>query len=443
MNSNCRLKSERPDKAAFISFSAGLLVAVSLCGSISTRSLAQEELELRSVDRVARARQASGKKEGAGVAAKVSPEVSQLIRKMLSFRGKNQNEAEARLLRMGLRVVPELRAWVRQVSGNTEKVEIVLRKIFRQVSGDKDAGALVSRESSAGQFLEQRLYEAMEHLRYGRYQMARKIAESILVLDRDSPLRFLCRRLIRQARERKLKKELVTRVDAGALVYEVGEKPEIFFRVLNKSGSTARFDIQNGIVGELFIGFDRCYLDGSHVTNSKRVPLRIKNTQKKIVLKPEGGWECAIDYKIPENLPLRQVACRARFRVTFRPSRWEIEGDKDSNIPLTSEETEFWILPPGKKRKFEDPLKRLKLALLLKQNEDVFIAGWFCVWAGKKDVELNNRFKGLMIENLVETDPVLKPLFYELLRQSSGVSYKTDAEWVKWWKAQGGKKNGT
>ena len=443
MNSNCRLKSERPDKAACISLFAGLLAAVSLCCVVCTRGLAQEELELRPVDREERAKQAAKKKEGAGVAAKVSPEVTQLIRKMISVRGSDQKEAEAKLLRMGLRVVPELRAWVRQVSGNTEKVEIVLRKIFRKVSGDKNADALVSRESSAGQFLEQRLSEAMEHLSYGRYQMARKIAESILVLDHDSPLRFLCRRLIRQAKERKLKKELVTRVDSGALVYEVGEKPEIFFRVLNKSGSTARFDIQQGIVGELFIGFDRCHFDGSHITNGERIPLRVKNIQQKVVLKPEEGWECAIDYKLPENLQLRGVACRARFRVTFRPSRWEIEGDKDSNIPLTSEETEFWVLPPGKKRKFEDPLKRLKLALLLKQNEDVFIAGWFCVWGGKKDAELNNRFKGLMIDNLVEIDPRLKPLFHELLRQSTGVSYKTDAEWVKWWKTQGEKKSGT
>ena len=232
----------------------------------------------------------------------------------------------------------------------------------------------------------------------------------------------------------------MTRVDTGALVYEVGEKPEISFRVLNKSGSTARFDIQKGIVGELFIGFDRCHLDGSHFTTGERVPLRIKSGQQKVVLKPEEGWECEIDYKLPENLPLRSVACRAGFRVTFRPSRWEIEGDSDSNIPLTSEETEFWVLPPGKKRKFEDPLKRLKLGLLLKQNEDVFIAGWFCVWAGKKDPEINNRFKGLVIENLAEMDPGLKPLFYELLRQSSGVSYKTDEEWGKWWKAQGEKK---
>ena len=126
----------------------------------------------------------------------------------------------------------------------------------------------MARGSSAGQFFEQRLYGAQEHLSYGRYEMARKIAESILGLDRASPLRFLCRRLIRQARERKLKKELVTRVDAGALVYEIGEKPEIFFRILNKSGSTARFDIKQGIVGELFIGFDKCHFDGSHITNA-------------------------------------------------------------------------------------------------------------------------------------------------------------------------------
>ena len=61
----------------------------------------------------------------------------------------------------------------------------------------------------------------------------------------------------------------------------------------------------------------------------------------------------------------------------------------------------------------------------------------------EKDAELNNRFKGLMIDNLVEIDPRLKPLFHELLRQSTGVSYKTDAEWIKWWKTQGEKKSGT
>lgn len=443
MNSNRRLKSERPGYVASVVLFASLLVVAQSFCMLGPRARAQDELELRPLDGRDRGKKLRGKGGGGEIADKVSTEVLQLIRKMLSARGADQKKAEARILRMGFRVVPELRAWVRHVSGNTEKVEILLRKIFREVSGEKGAVDLVTRRSSVGQFFEQRLDEAQEHLRYGRYQAARKIAESILVLDRASPLRFLCRRLIRQAKERKLKKDLVIRVDAGALVYEVGEDPEIIFRVLNKSGKTARFDIRQGIVGEVFIGFDRGHSDGSHITMGERVPLRNRNIQQKVVLKPEEGWECVIPYKLPKDLPLRWIACRARFRVTFRPSRWEIEGDRDSNIPLTSEETEFWVLPPGKKRKFEDPLKRLKLALLLEQSEDVFIAGWLCVWAGEKDTELNNQFKGLMIDNLVDIDPMLKPLFHELLHQSSGLNYKTDAEWTKWWKARAGKKTGS
>ncbi|MEC9032548.1 MAG: hypothetical protein VYB15_11775, partial [Planctomycetota bacterium] len=104
------------------------------------------------------------------------------------------------------------------------------------------------------------------------------------------------------------------------------------------------------------------------------------------------------------------------------------------NIPLTSEEMEIWIIPPGKKRKLEDPMKRLKLALLLKQSEDLFISGWLCVWAGKKDPDFNNRFLAVLIGNLGDIDGALKPLLYELLRQASGELFKSDAEWVKWWK---------
>ena len=441
MNSSLRWKCRCMGKAVFLAILLGFPGAVSLPLASCRVLQAQEELKLRPLRGPAGAKKGPNQRTAGATADKVTPEVSQLIRKVLAGRDAEQKAAEAKLRKRGLRVVPELRTWIRQVAGNAEKIEIVLRKILKDVAGDQGEIDLVSRESSAGQFFEQKLEEAQGHFEYGRHELARKMAEAIVRLDPASPLRFLCRRLIRKAMECKLKKELVTRIDADALVYEVGEAPQILFRVLNKSGRVARFEVRQGVVGELFIVFDKCLFDGSHITHSDRLPLRIKSRQQTVVLKPEAGWECEIDYKLPKDLPLRKIACRARFRVTFRPSRWEIEGDRDSNIPLTSEEMEIWIIPPGKKRKLEDPMKRLKLALLLEQSEDLFISGWLCVWAGKKDPDFNNHFLAVLIGNLGDIDRGRKPLLYELLRQASGQLFKSDVEWAKWWKARPVKKD--
>ena len=442
MNPNLRWKSERMGKMVSVAFLVSLLVTGSFCPAWSGTIAGQDGVELRPLRGKDARKKVGSLGPGGDVADKVSPDVMQLIKKLLSGSDAERKGAEAKLISRGLRVVPELRSWIQQVNGKTEKIEIVLKKILRVVSGEQNSIDLVSRRSSAGHFFEQKLNEAQNHLSHGRYQVAREMAEAILHLDKSSPLRFLCRRLIRQAKEHKFKKELVTQVDAGALVYEVGEKPQIIFRILNKSGKRARFEVRQGIVGELYIVFDRCLFDGSHLTNSERVPLRIKGRQTEVVLKAEEGWECEIAYELPKDLPLRQVACRARIRVTFRPSRWEIEGDRDGNIPLSSEETEFWVIPPGKKRKLEDPLRRLKLALLLKQDEDIFIASWLCVWAGKKDPELNSRFHSVLIDNLVDIDPARKTLLYEILRQSSGMQFKRDVDWSDWWKEKAGEKSG-
>ena len=72
--------------------------------------------------------------------------------------------------------MPELRSWIRQVTGNAEKIEIVLRKILRDVAGDQGEIDLVSRESSAGRLFEQKLEEAQGHFEYGRHHLARKMA---------------------------------------------------------------------------------------------------------------------------------------------------------------------------------------------------------------------------------------------------------------------------
>ena len=194
MNSSLRWKCRCMGKAAFLAILLGFPGTVSL-PLVSSRTLrAQEELELRPLRGPAGAKKGLDQRGAGATADKVSPEVSQLIRKVLAGRTADQKTAEAKLRTRGLRVVPELRSWIQQVTGNAENIEIVLRTILRDVAGDQGEIDLVSRESSAGRLFEQKLEEAQGHFEYGRHQLARKMAEAILLLDPDSPLRFLCRR---------------------------------------------------------------------------------------------------------------------------------------------------------------------------------------------------------------------------------------------------------
>jgi len=366
------------------------------------------------------------------VSNEVRPHVRKMIRKLLSGSKRERESARRRLIAVGIEALPDLRAWLRHVRIESEKVEAVAREVLSKASDTDVLPAAVSRDSSAALYFERKFLQAEEHMRYGRYDRARSIAEAILELDEGSPLRFVCRRLIRKATERKLLEKLEPRVDIESLVYEIGEKPKIMFRLQNRSKAKARFEIQEGVLGEITITIERRFL-GGHKSDVDRRPLRVTKRRHGVMIPAGQGWEIKFPYEIPKDLPLRNCVARIKFRATFRPTRWEIEGERDSNIPLTSIESEFWVIPPGKKRKLEDPLKRLTLALVLDRAEDLLVAGWFCAWGGEKDDEVNRRLLSTLIGALDDLDPKYHNLAGQLLRHASGVHHKTVDDWKKWW----------
>ena len=92
--------------------------------------------------------------------------------------------------------------------------------------------------------------------------------------------------------------------------------------------------------------------------------------------------------------------------------------------------------PPGKKRKFEDPLKRLTLARLLDRPEDFLIAGWFCAWAGERDRDLNARLIDRIALEFDQLDPKYHLLAHELLRHATGRIFKKPEDWMRWWRRE-------
>jgi hypothetical protein len=365
----------------------------------------------------------------------VSPTIRRLLGRLVSKKPAERKAAERVIRKMGAAAVPDLRAWLGKVRLESERVEILLRSILSEVVGGELPPTAVSRDFSASVYFERKLRQAQEHLKYGRYNRAKRIAESILELDGNTPLRFLCRRLIRKAAVKKVSEKLEARVDVGSLVYEVGEKPEIVFRLQNRSGATARFEVRESVFGEVTITVERRFLNG-HRGHSTRMAMRLPQKYALVSLAPGQGWEFDIPFETPKDLPIQNVAVRVKFHAVFRPTLWEIEGEPDGNIPLRTVETEIWLIPPGKKRKFEDPLKRLTLALLFDRPEDFLIAGWFCAWAGERDRDLNLRLIDRLALEFEELDPKYHLLAHELLRHATGRIFKKPEDWTRWWRRE-------
>ena len=365
----------------------------------------------------------------------VRPQIRRLLGRLVAGKPAERQAAERALRKMGADAVPDLRVWLGKVRIETERVEALLRSILAEIVDGELPETAVSRDFSAARYFERKFRQAKEHLEYGRYDRARLIAQAILELDENTPLKFLCRRLVRKALQKKVSEKLEVRVDVGSLVYEIGETPEIVFRLQNRSEAPLLFEVRERVFGELTVTIERRFLAG-HRSGSTRMALRLSKRRQRISLAPGQGWEFDIPFEPPKDLPIANIAARVKFHAVFRPTLWEIEGESDGNIPLRTVETEIWLIPPGKKRKFEDPLKRLTLALLFDRPEDLLIAGWFCAWAGEHDQDLNLRLIERLVRELEQIDPKYHLLAHELLRHATGRIFKTPQAWTRWWKRE-------
>jgi hypothetical protein len=363
---------------------------------------------------------------------KLSPEVRRAIRELVSSDAAERLRGEQTLRRLGVRVAPQIEQWLNHVRLETDMVERVLADIIRGESTESSS-PLLDLELRAAAYFDRKRREVRELLDGGDYRRARELAEAMLVLEGDGALSFELRRLVREARERLTARELEPRIDVAELIYEVGEKPEFVFRLHNRSQRPARVEVDRGVLGELDIEVTSQYQDSSSRESEARINLRRDAASDVISLGPGEVWTYKVPFQLEEELPLAGMAARVRFQATFRPRRWEIEGLKDSNIPLRAEASEFWLVPPGQKRAVADPLSRLKKAVVFRKPEAFLVAGWLCVWGGERDADLNEKLVDLLVNDYEALDPPLEKLAQKFLEKATGRNLARAEEWRAWW----------
>lgn len=367
-----------------------------------------------------------------------SAEVVQAIRDVLSSHPARERRGESLLKRMGLPVVPQLRYWVRRARFGAERVELLIQDIVEKELGSLDASAakrepLLSRDLSAADFFQRKLLEARERQKVGDYETARRIAEAVLLLDKDSPLAYELRRVARQSRERMVVRELEPRIEIRSLVYEVGEKPEVAFRLINRSRRPALVELERGVLGTMNVLVTRQFVDGNWKQDRQVANLLVSENVRTIALEPGESWAHPIPFHLGSDLPLAGVVVRVQFAATFRPKRWELKGEKDSNIPVKAAPAELWIVPPGHKKTIESPEKRLVTALFFGRHELLLVAGWISVWAGEDDPYVNEKLVALLIKNLDALDSHGQRLAQRFLAAATGKGYEQPKQWKKWW----------
>jgi hypothetical protein len=133
------------------------------------------------------------------------------------------------------------------------------------------------------------------------------------------------------------------------------------------------------------------------------------------------------------------VVVRVQIAAVFRPRRWELENEKDSNIPIHAAPAEFWIVPPGYKRTVESPEKRLVRAFIFGEHELFLVAGWLSVWAGERDPHVNEKLVDTLIGNLESLDAQRQRLAQRFLEVATGKNYDKREQWDRWWQTLRGK----
>jgi hypothetical protein len=361
---------------------------------------------------------------------KPTQEVLQAIRLLLSGDPAEERRGEQRLRQGGMRIVPQLRYWLRRVRFEADRVERLLGDIRGQTpQADREP----VRDLSAGEFLQRKVQLVEELTRSGNYARARELAEAILLLDENSPFAWELRRAVRHARERLLARELEPRLDVTETIYELGENPQVVFRLINRSQRRVRIEVERGILGEVQVLFASELMDGTSRSDAAQLSLRGRQTEKEIVLEPGEIWKQEVPYQLPASLPIAGMVARVKMQATFRPRRWEMEGKKEDNVPLTVAPAEFWVVPPGQKRQSESPLKRLVEALYFGKDEAFFIGGQLSIWAGESDPILNEELVETLVGSLGDLDPPRLRLAMKFLAQATGKGYVEAAEWRDWW----------
>ena len=357
-----------------------------------------------------------------------SPEVIQAIRLLLSGDPKEETRGENTLKRLGQKAIPQLRQWVRRVQHEVDRISAVLSELE---GGQRSS--LPTERMTACDFFSKKTVECRTLIRKGDYRKVLDIANAILVLDPRGPFSWELRRMASRAKGHVVSRQTIEpMLEVGSLVYEVGQKPEVVFRVVNHDSRVARIRVERGILGELDVVVTRRFIDGSLKRDERKLPIKVPEDVDQIVIGPGQSWDYALDLGVDEK-PHGLCVTRVKAAGRFRPTRWTVERQEE-NISLPMNAAEFWVVPPGQDFLCDRPVEKLTTALFFGKVEPLFVAGQICVWAGEEDPYLNEQLVEVIVGSLDDLDPTRSRLAIQFLVDATGQQLGDDGErWKAWW----------
>ncbi|MGQ9589321.1 MAG: hypothetical protein ACUVYA_03390 [Planctomycetota bacterium] len=368
----------------------------------------------------------AGRSEGEAVA----PEVLQALRKFLSSDPSEEASGEQSIRLLGPRALPQIRAWASKVRHDLDRVS----KLLERLEGTSSSGAPPSRRT-VDEFLSQKLAECRQLVREGRYPDALALAEAAAILDRSGPYAWEFRRLARRAKEREVAaQKLEPAVDSSKLVYEIGERPRLSFRLENHDAKVARIRLDRGAIGEISSTVTRRWMDGSMKREETRLPVRIDSDVDQVLIGPGQTWERELGLDLDEGGLAGDCVARVQIAGRFRPARWTIERERDENIAISMNPLEFWIVPAGETDLCEKPLEKMVSALFFRKLRSFFVGGQIAVWVGEEDADFNEAVVRSLVTGLDDMDPETSKVAVRLLREATGFDFGEDrGRWKAWW----------
>lgn len=366
---------------------------------------------------------------------RVAPEVLEALRLLLSSDPREEARGEFLLERMGASAVPHLRFWVHKVRRDADRVTLALSKLE---GGETPKPSLET--VTASEFLSRKMVEARMRIRRGEYRQGLELAEAILLLDKRMPGSWELRRLIKRARERLVSREILEpMLDSKQLVYEVGQKPELTFRIANRDTRVARILLDRGVLGEMDMVVTRRYLNGTMRRELNKLKIQGPEQADRIIIGPGQVWEYPIQFDAGEGFDPQGMVARVQVAGRFRPTRWTVEREQE-NITISMNSTEFWLVPPGEAVLCERPLEKLTAAMFFGKLQPFFVAGQLSVWVGEEDPYFNEKLVATLMESLEELPPPLQTLTGRFLEQATGHRFGEDVErWRGWWEGVQGR----
>lgn len=360
----------------------------------------------------------------------VGPEVLQALRRFLASDPAEEASGEQSLRLLGPKALPQLRAWASKVRHDLDRVS----KLIERLEGAPPSGAPPSRRT-VDEFLSQKLAECRQLVREGKYPDALALAEAGALLDRSGPYAWEFRRLARRAKERVVAAEkLEPAVDSSQLVYEVGEKPRLSFRLKNHDAKVARIRLDRGTIGEISSTVTRRWMDGSMKREETRLPVRIDSDVDQVLIGPGQTWERELALDLDESGLVGDCVARVQVAGRFRPARWTIERERDENIAISMNPLEFWIVPAGEADLCEKPLEKMVSALFFGKLRSFFVGGQIAVWVGEEDADFNEALVRSLMSGLDDMNPETSQMAVRWLREATGFDFGDDrGRWKAWW----------